>query len=168
MQRHRRVKKQSYVKISWIVISAILIICFTFFIILHTAERPMTIARAQTETIAKKYAGVQNVNSFYTSNLGKTYYAVSGVDNKDKNVFVIVAKKGGTVTVINAANGISEQQAKDVISRQKHPSKINGISLTLIQSKPYWVVSYMNSKGRLCFTTISFKNGTIYKSIENI
>ncbi|GAA3188685.1 DUF5590 domain-containing protein [Lentilactobacillus kefiri] len=168
MQRHRRVKKQSYVKISWVVIAVILILCFTFFIIFHTAERPMTIARGQTETIAKKYAGLRDVNSFYTSNLGKTYYSVSGIDNKNKNVFVIVAKKGGTVTVINSSSGISEQQAKDVIQRQKHPSKFNGIGLTLIKSKPYWVASYMNSKGRLCFTTISFKNGQIYKSIENI
>lgn len=168
MQRHRRVKKQSYVKISWIVIAVILIVCFSFFIILHTAERPMTIARGQTETIAKKYAGLQDVDSFYTSNLGKTYYSVSGVDNKNKSVYVIVAKKGGTVTVINANSGISEQRAKNVIQRQKHPAKMNGIGLTLIKSKPYWVVSYMNSKGNLCFTTISFKNGSIYRSIENI
>ncbi|PAK87143.1 hypothetical protein B8W96_10800 [Lentilactobacillus parakefiri] len=168
MQRHRRVKKQSYVKISWIVISIILILCFSFFIILHTAERPMTIARGQTETIAKKYAGLKKVDSFYTSNLGKTYYSVSGVDRKNQSVYVIVAKKGGTVNVINSSSGISEQQAKNVIQRQKHPAKLNGIGLTLISNRPYWVVSYMNSKNRLCFTTISFKNGTIYKSIENI
>lgn len=168
MQRQRRIKKQSNVKISWILISIILIIAFTAFIILHTAERPMTIARGQTETIAKKYAGIKDVNSFYTSNLGKTYYSVSGVDNKNKSVYVIVAKKGGTVTIINSSSGISEQQAKNVVTQRKKPKKINGIGLTLIKSKPYWVVSYINAKNNLCFATISFKNGTIYQSIENI
>ncbi|EHO51086.1 cell wall elongation regulator TseB-like domain-containing protein [Lentilactobacillus kisonensis] len=168
MQRQRRIKKQSTIKISWIITAIILVLFFTVFITFHQAEKPMNTARSQTVSMAKKYAGLTTVSSFYSSNLNKTYYSVAGKDNKGRKIYVIIAKKGGNITVINQNSGLSETEIRNVITEKKSPQKINSISLTLINSKPYWVVSYLNSDDNLCFATLNFKTGNVYKSIENI
>lgn len=168
MQRQRRIKKQSKVKVSWIVTSVILVLLFSVFIIFHQAEKPMRTARSQTVSMAKKYAGLTTVSSFYSSNLNKTYYSVAGTDNKGKKIYVIIAKKGGTITVVNQSSGLSVDAIRNVVQEKKSPKKINSISLTLIKGKPYWVVSYLNSSKNLCFATLNFKTGNVYRSINNI
>lgn len=175
MQRQRRIKKQSKVKVSWIVTSVILVLLFSVFIIFHQAEKPMRTARSQTVSMAKKYAGLTTVSSFYSSNLNKTYYSVAGTDNKGlnlhfkcKKIYVIIAKKGGTITVVNQSSGLSVDAIRNVVQEKKSPKKINSISLTLIKGKPYWVVSYLNSSNNLCFATLNFKTGNVYRSINNI
>ncbi|MDH5105907.1 DUF5590 domain-containing protein [Lentilactobacillus diolivorans] len=168
MQRQRRIKKQSKVKVSWIITLVILILLFAGFVVLHEAQKPMVTAKNQTVTLAKKYADLKTVEAFYASNLGKTYYSVAGTTNKQKPIYVIVAKKGGNVTVVDQSSGLSEQRIRNLIVQTKQPKKINSISLTLIKNKPYWVVSYLNSKSNLCYATLSFKTGTVKKLIENI
>ncbi|WP_225427235.1 MULTISPECIES: DUF5590 domain-containing protein [Lentilactobacillus] len=128
----------------------------------------MRTARSQTVSMAKKYAGLTTVSSFYSSNLNKTYYSVAGTDNKGKKIYVIIAKKGGTITVVNQSSGLSVDAIRNVVQEKKSPKKINSISLTLIKGKPYWVVSYLNSSNNLCFATLNFKTGNVYRSINNI
>ncbi|WP_203628848.1 cell wall elongation regulator TseB-like domain-containing protein [Lentilactobacillus fungorum] len=168
MQRQRRIKKQPTVKFWWIGLAVILVLLFSVWIIFHQATQPMSTARSQTISMAKKYAGLKTVSSFYASDLGKTYYSVAGKDNKGQKIYVIIAKKGGNLTVINQSSGMTEAEIRNIINEKKSPKKINSISLTLIKGDPYWVVSYLNRDNQLCFTTLNFKTGNIYKSIENI
>lgn len=168
MQRERRIKREPKVKLRWIIILLIFILGFTTFIIIHQAEKPMATARSQTISIAKKYADLKSANTFYSANLGKTYYSIAGKTNKNKPVYVIVAKKGGNVTVVNQRAGLSETQIRNRIQQLKGPKKINNVGLTLINNKPYWVISYINSSNNLCFATLNFKSGSVKKLIENI
>ncbi|MFD1124512.1 DUF5590 domain-containing protein [Lentilactobacillus raoultii] len=168
MQRERRVKREPKVKLRWIVLLIILILGFATFIVLHQAEKPMATARSQTIAIAKKYADLKSATNFYSANLGKTYYSVAGKTTKNRPIYVIVAKKGGAVTVVNQRAGLSDTQIKNRLEQTKHPKKINSVGLTLIKQKPYWVVSYMNRHNNLCFATLNFKTGSVKKLIENI
>ncbi len=168
MQRERRIKREPKIKWRWVIVLTILILGFATFIIFHQAEKPMATARSQTIAIAKKYANLKTADTFYAANLGKTYYAVGGKTNKNKAVYVIVAKKGGTVTVINQHSGLTATQIRSRFTAAKQPKKINSINLTLIKQKPYWIVSYLNKQDNLCFATLSFKTGAVKKLIENI
>lgn len=168
MQRERRIKHESKVKIRWVVLLIILILGFTTFIIFHEAQKPMATARRQTIQIATKYADLKSTATFYSSNLDRTYYSVAGKTNKNRAVYVIVAKKGGAVTVLDQRSGITANRARQLISQEKRPKKINSVGLTMINHKPYWTVSYINGHDNLCFATLSFKNGAIKKLIENI
>ncbi|GAF35434.1 DUF5590 domain-containing protein [Lentilactobacillus farraginis] len=168
MQRERRVKREPKVKLRWLIMLAILILGFATFIIIHQAEKPMATARSQTVSIAKKYAGVKSVTNFYSANLGRTYYSVAGKTAKKRAVYVIVAKKGGAVTVINQNSGLRESAIRSRLQELKNPRKINNVGLTLIGGKPYWEISYVNRNRNLCFATLSFKTGAVKKLIENI
>ncbi|AQW22069.1 hypothetical protein PL11_009130 [Lentilactobacillus curieae] len=167
MQRQRRIKKSN--RKFWIgLILFLLIVLFSVFIVFHQAEKPMVTAKSEALQIAQKYAGIKNVNGFYNSNLGKTYYSVSGNDKRGKAIYVVIAKKGGKVTIIDQKSGLTADQIKQSIENTKKPKKINGIAITLKKSKPYWVVSYVNKSGKLCFATTDFKTGKIKKLIANI
>ncbi len=169
MQRERRVKPTTNSAHRfwigfWIVV--LLIICASF-IVVHESEKPMDQARQQTITMARKYAGLVTVDNFYAANLNQTYYSVAGTNNKNQKVYVIVAKQGGGVTIIDQNKGITDTQVRSII-QAKRPTKINSISLTLQNKTPFWVVSYLDSKGKLCFATLSFKNGNVVSVVSNI
>ncbi|MGF7436497.1 DUF5590 domain-containing protein [Lentilactobacillus senioris] len=168
MQRQRQTRIKRGSRVPLIITVIILIIVFASVVVLTTATKPMRTAKAQTVAIAKKYGKVTKTTSFYSSNLGKTYYSVAGTTGKGKKVYVIVAKKGGHVTVINQSDGVSESQVIQKVNQTRKPKRILNVSLTLTKAKPYWSVSYLNQKGHMCYAIYRFDNGKLYKLITNV
>ncbi|MCY9806845.1 DUF5590 domain-containing protein [Lentilactobacillus senioris] len=168
MQRQRQTRIKRGSRVPLIITGVILIIIFASVVVLTTATRPMRTAKAQTVAIAKKYGKVTKTTNFYSSNLGQTYYSVAGNTDQGKKVYVIVAKKGGHVTVLNQSAGISEASITQKVTQTRKPSKILNVSLTLTKEKPYWSVSYLNQKKQLCYAIYQFKNGKLSKLITNV
>ncbi|WP_268913085.1 DUF5590 domain-containing protein [Lentilactobacillus sp. SPB1-3] len=168
MQRQRRMKKSN--RRIWIITAiVVVVILFSGFIVFHQAESPIANAKTEAIEIAQNSAKMGKVTGFYSENLGKqTYYTVAGNDNRGKAIYAVIAKKGGKVTVVDQKAGMSANQIKTLIQQRQHPKKINSVAITLIQSKPYWIVSYMNKQNKLCFATLNYKTGTIKQLIQNI
>ena len=167
MQRQRQTRIKKGNNYPWIIALTIFIIIFAIVVVLNMATRPMRTAKAQTVSIAKKYGGLTKTTSFYSSNLGDTYYSVAGTTAKNKKIYVIVAKKGGHVTILNQNTGMTESQIKNQVETTRKPKQILNQSLTLIKNKPYWSVGYLNQKNQLCYAIYHFKNGKLDRLIVN-
>lgn len=168
MQRQRQTRIKRGSKVPLVVTVIILIIIFAFIVVFNMATKPMRTAKAQTVEIAKKYGKVTKTTSFYSSNLGPTYYSVAGSTNQNKKVYVLVAKNGGHVTILNQSAGVSENQIKQKVEQTRKPKQILNLSLTLIKKKPYWTVGYLNSKGQLCYAIYRYSSGNLSKIITNV
>ncbi|WP_283678742.1 DUF5590 domain-containing protein [Lentilactobacillus sp. Marseille-Q4993] len=167
MQRRQRIRKSNRF-LKWGIAIGILLIILATAIVIGEAQSPLDKAKSESIQIAKKYADVTDVKGFYNSNLTRTYYTVAGSTSKGKSVYVIIAKKGGKVTVVPESDGLPVSKVKTLITERKKPKKINSVSITLLGGKPHWVVSYVNSSNRLCFATLNFKTGKIVQLIANV
>lgn len=168
MLRKQHVREQRSFQFKIGALIGVIILLFSIIIIFHQAKKPMSSARKETITIAKKYAGLETPERFYSSNLGKTYYTISGENKKGEKKYVMVAKSNGNVTILNQSKGITANQAKDTVLNQNQPKKVLNVGLTISDNQPFWCVSYVNKQDKLCFASLTYKTGKIQKVISNI
>lgn len=135
---------------------------------IHHATQPLVQAQTQSETLAKKYAGLKTTTGFYWTNLDKTYYTVAGTNKQNQPVYVIVPQKGGQLRVLKQTSGLSRNAVLSRVWRRENPKKVLQAALSVFNNQPAWTVNYVNQKGKLCYETLSFKTGKMLQSIQNI
>lgn len=167
MERQRQTRMKREFSNSWIIWTALLVLVFSIFVVFHLALKPMNSAKKQTIDIAKKYGKVNKITEFYSTNLNKTYYSVAGVNQAKQKVYVMVAKKGGHITVLQANDGVTEDQIKNKVTALK-PQKIVSIGLTKIKDKSYWLAGYIGKNNKMNYVTYKYSNGNLQKTIKNV
>ncbi|WP_220752082.1 cell wall elongation regulator TseB-like domain-containing protein [Apilactobacillus xinyiensis] len=167
MRREFSRKRKSKKWIKWSILVLIILIGFViaFFVL---ADRPIKLAKKDAVSISKKYAKIKHVDDFYVSNLTNTYYTVAGTNNSGESVFVIISKNNGHVLVVNQKDGINKGLAINLVKRNGDVKKIIKASPSIFNDKPVWVVTYFNNKNKLCYETISYKNGKSLQLIANV
>ncbi|MHA8262958.1 cell wall elongation regulator TseB-like domain-containing protein [Lactobacillaceae bacterium Melli_B3] len=159
--RHRR-------KLRRIIYGVVALLIIIFGILLFRSQRPMTRAKGQSAEIARKVAGVQKVNRFYTSELNRTYYTVLGTNNRNSQLYVIISKDDGKATVLNANKGINQSNAINQVKQTRQVKKILNAAPSLFNDQPVWIISYLNHANKLCYETLNYANGRSIQSITNI
>ena len=129
----------------------------------HKAE-----AERQATTIAKRYANLKTRTDFYIYNRENTYYTVAGKNNKGQRILVIVPQKNGSVRVVKQSTGLTEQQALAQVKSNEHPKRVLKAVPGIFNDKVVWEVTYLNSKGNLCYDLINFKTGSYVQQINNL
>lgn len=150
---------------SAIVMSVILVCSITLLLI---SQDPIKKAEKETIAIAKESAGLVKATDFYWYNRDKTYFSVSGVNESDEEIMVIVAKDGGATTVLNQDEFITEQQAKALTREDKGVVDILEARIGLDGETPIWEISYKQENGRLGYYVLTAKSGKWVSDIENI
>ncbi|WP_051923384.1 cell wall elongation regulator TseB-like domain-containing protein [Carnobacterium viridans] len=150
---------------SAIVMSVILVCSITLLLI---SQDPIKKAEKETIAIAKESAGLVKATDFYWYNRDKTYFSVSGVNESDEEIMVIVAKDGGATTVLNQDEFITEQQAKALTREDKGAVDILEARIGLDGETPIWEISYKQENGRLGYYVLTAKSGKWVSDIENI
>ncbi|KRL04224.1 DUF5590 domain-containing protein [Liquorilactobacillus oeni] len=149
-------------------LAVLAIVFFGGLIIFWQSAAPRRDAKTNAVNFARKYAGLKDETDFYLFNRKKTYFTVAGTNNKNQQIYVIIAKKGGQTVILKQSSGIREQQANSLIKKNKKPQKILKTTLGIWQKSPVWEVTYLNHQGNLCYTLFAFKNGKVVKEIENL
>ncbi|MFT8393013.1 MAG: DUF5590 domain-containing protein [Liquorilactobacillus ghanensis] len=137
-------------------------------IIYWQAAAPLNDARKSAVTMAKKYGKLKSTSAFYWYNRQQTFYTVAGKNRDNQAVYVMVAQKGGHINIYQRKSGITSQQAQQTVKNSEHPKKIIKTALGKWKKRPVWEVTYVNKNGRMCYTLLSFKNGSLVKTIQNI
>ena len=150
---------------SAIVMSVILVCSITLLLI---SQDPIKKAEKETIAIAKESAGLVKATDFYWYNRDKTYFSVSGVNESDEEIMVIVAKDGGATTVLNQDEFITKQQAKALTREDKGAVDILEARIGLDGETPIWEISYKQENGRLGYYVLTAKSGKWVSDIENI
>ncbi|KRL00063.1 DUF5590 domain-containing protein [Liquorilactobacillus capillatus] len=144
------------------------IIIFGTFIIYTQLTAPKKEARSEATTLARKYAKLKTVKNFYWYNRQRTYFTVTGQNTSGQDVYVVIAQKGGQINIYSHDKGIDEQKARTIVQRDQQPRKITKVAMGMWQKKPVWEVTYLNKYNNLCYDLISFKDGSLVKTIQNI
>ncbi|GAX02039.1 hypothetical protein C5L25_001192 [Secundilactobacillus silagei JCM 19001] len=168
MRREHASRKRFGSRLMLTLLGIIIVLILVGFGGIHHATSPVTKAKAQSVSIARKYAGLKTTDGFYWTNLDDTYYTVAGQNAQNQSVYIIVPQKGGNVRVLQQKNGLSRNQALSRVWSKHNPKKVLSAALSVFNGHPAWVVSYMNHKGQLCYETLGFKSGKVLQSIENI
>lgn len=146
-------------------ILGLILVCWISFAI---ANHPRSQARHEAYALARKYAKVDQPTGFYVYNREKTYYTVTGKNQHRRQVLVIIPAKGGHITVVNQAKGLNSQQAIAKVKANERPRRILRTAPGYFNNKVVWEVTYVNSKGALCYDLINFHNGKFVQKINNL
>ncbi|KAF1297597.1 peptidase [Enterococcus sp. JM4C] len=145
------------------VLLTIIVLTAVFYI---RANRPMAQAKAEAVEIAEKYAQVKTVDQFYWFTRKETYFSVLGKDDKNHEVAVIISKSGDKVKVLNQKDGLSEQQAEQVVLRDHPGEAVVKRSLGIYENQPTWEIMTKDSQNQLTYYLLSFNDGKEIKSIK--
>lgn len=172
MQSRREVQRERSRGTSKRMIRDLLILIILIFLvgwsIYAVGNHPKAEAERQATTIAKRYANLRTRTGFYIYNRENTYYTVAGKNNKGQRILVIVPQKNGSVRVVKQSTGLTEQQALAQVKSNEHPKRVLKAVPGIFNDKVVWEVTYLNSKGNLCYDLINFKTGSYVQQINNL
>lgn len=172
MQSRREVQRERSRGTSKRIIRDLLILIILIFLvgwsIYAVGNHPKAEAERQATTIAKRYANLKTRTDFYIYNRENTYYTVAGKNNKGQRILVIVPQKNGSVRVVKQSTGLTEQQALAQVKSNEHPKRVLKAVPGIFNDKVVWEVTYLNSKGNLCYDLINFKTGSYVQQINNL
>lgn len=172
MQSRREVQRERSRGTSKRMIRDLLILIILIFLvgwsIYAVGNYPKAEAERQATTIAKRYANLKTRTDFYIYNRENTYYTVAGKNNKGQRILIIVPQKNGSVRVVKQSTGLTEQQALAQVKSNEHPKRVLKAVPGIFNDKVVWEVTYLNSKGNLCYDLINFKTGSYVQQINNL
>ena len=172
MQSRREVQRERSRGTSKRMIRDLLILIILIFLvgwsIYAVGNHPKAEAERQATTIAKRYANLKTRTDFYIYNRENTYYTVAGKNNKGQRILVIVPQKNGSVRVVKQSKGFTDQQALAQVKSNEHPKRVLKAVPGIFNDKVVWEVTYLNSKGNLCYDLINFKTGSYVQQINNL
>lgn len=147
-----------------VILLAIILFSSIFYI---RSSRPMRQAEKEATELARQYANIETVDDFYWFTREKTYFSIVGKDNKNQSLIVVVPKSGEQVTVFNQADGITENDAKEVVQSNYPDDNIRKINFGMFEDKPVWEVMTAGAQGNNYYL-IDFKKGNELKAVQNI
>lgn len=145
---------------------ATLIFSSIFFFV--RANRPMSRAKKEAIEIAREHTDIDRVDRFYWYTRGDSYFTLVGTDDKEQEIIVIIPQSGDKVTVLNQADGLSEEEALQKVYETENPSKVIKMNLGMHEGQPTWEVVAENEANGLDYYLVDFKTGEIVNSIKNI
>lgn len=174
MERARRLQEQEERnearknKILLSIVAVLLVMIVTMAIFYVRATHPRTQAKREATKIAKEYAHLESVDSFYWFTRKETYFSVFGKDDKGESVAVIIPKDGEKITVLNQKDGVDEQQLRQIIETDYKEKNIQKVSLGLYNDQPTWEVVTKNDDGLLSYYLVSFEKAEEIMVIKNV
>lgn len=156
-------------KVFIIILSVVLFVIVSFFLIFLRANQPKIVAESQTASIAKVTVGMEDVKKFYCFNRKETYYSVLGIDNKNQEVYVLVSNRSGKVTILPKNKGLDEKQAYSLIlKKEKNLEKISSTNIGIYDSKPVWEVVAKSTESSYRYYLLDFETGKIVNKTDTI
>lgn len=120
-------------------------------------------SEAHAIMVAKEEAGLQQitgVNTYYGTNV---YSVVRGTDDLSRKLIVWVPSKKGNLIVKESSDGISKNNALQILKDNQHPKKIINIVLGIEENQPIWEITYIDQRNRYSFYYIDFESGKFIK-----
>lgn len=159
-------KKKIKLLLSLMVVLLAIIVAIVIFYV--RANQPMVQARKEAIAIAQKSAHLKSADHFYWFTRQKTYFSVTGKDDKGTEVAVIIPKSGEKITVLNQQDGITEAQARSTVAAAQPQDEVIKATLGLYEDRPVWEVMTKNSQKEVTYYLLSFDKGETIKEIQNV
>ncbi len=131
------------------------------------AMKPVKSAREIAETIAKKETEMKKMDSFQLYNGKESYYILEGKNDNNEDIIVWINEDNHQVTQRTKKDGLTKQEALNILLSKQSPEKINAVRLGMYDGLPVWEIYSHTDKDSLNYHWIDFETGEILLTIEN-
>ncbi|SLM86313.1 hypothetical protein FM121_09500 [Vagococcus fluvialis bH819] len=125
-------------------------------------------AKNQAIKISEEVANISKVENFYWFTRDRTYFTVVGTDDKNESKVVLLPQDGSEALVMNQKDGLTGDDAIQVVLDTKETKKIKKISLGMYDKKPVWEVVATAKDNSLSYYLIDFKEGKITNKMTDL
>ncbi|WP_376765631.1 cell wall elongation regulator TseB-like domain-containing protein [Enterococcus durans] len=132
------------------------------------SSRPMMQAKKEATEIAEKYADLKEVDRFYWFTRKKTYFSLTGKNDKGQEIVVVIPKSGEKVKVLAQKDGLTEKEAKQKIADAYPDIQVEKATLGMYDDQVVWEITGENSHNELNYYLIAFDTGKEVKTITDI
>lgn len=163
-----RKNKHSKMKYFWLLLLALLLLIIVFF---RGATGPYEQNEQKATALAEKYAHITKKTNYFEFRRPKqTYHTVEGNNKQGDKLYAVVAGNNRRINIYAANKGITAKQARALIQSKRKPKKILNVALGMDSARkhPVWEVTYLNQRGNLCYSLLTFKDGTVIREIQNL
>ena len=136
--------------------------------VLSKSVSPLKQARAETIELAERDADLIEAEDFYWYNGNETYLTVTGKNNKDEEIIVIVKQEGGSIQVFDQNDTFGKGEAVRKVWELESPVRILEARIGIHDDLPIWEISFRQENGRIGFTMLSLRTGEWIRTIKNI
>ena len=158
---------------NWLIFGAVFILSLSLVIsilVLWKADAPFNEMEQQAEQLALDTKALAVVSDSYVYNGNKPYITVFGVDEygKEKAIFVPISLEENSMQEVFLQNGITEEQALAVLSKETPVKEILHTKLGFEDAGAVWEITYINDADKLSYVYILFEDGQWWKRILNL
>lgn len=153
----------------WIWIGSFLLL-IVIVLCIHTyvqAMKPFNSAKDEAIVIAKKQADLKTVENFSLYNGKKSYYILEGKNDSKEDIIVWIEEEKHDVTTKLKKDGLTKQQAINILLSEQNPGKINTVRLGMYDGIPVWEIYSHKNKDTVNYHCIDFETGEVLLTIEN-
>lgn len=108
---------------------------------------------------AMEATSLVEVDETSTYSRNESYTVIDGLDDDGDQIYVFVPEEGGNISDIDAEDGITAEDAEQIVKDEQQVSKILSTQLGIENNKPLWEVTYLDEKERLVYYYLDFKTG---------
>ncbi|MDU1844391.1 DUF5590 domain-containing protein [Niallia alba] len=131
------------------------------------AMKPVKSAREMAEEIAKNETDLKNMDSFQLYNGKESYYILEGKNDDNEDIIVWINEKTHQVTEKRKKDGLTKQEALNILLSKQTPEKVNAVRLGMYDGLPVWEIFSHTDKDSINYHWIDFETGEILLTIEN-
>ena len=150
------------------IIVVVLLVILSLFM---ASDRSVNQAKQETIKLVEVDHKVQKVNKFYwLTNTEATYFSLDFQDEKDQQVYAIVAREGGDIHYFTSKDIISEEdaQAITVADNEDHLKDILQARLGLLDNQPIWEVTFKADNDTMTYYYVDAETGKCLQTITNL
>ncbi|UTI41506.1 DUF5590 domain-containing protein [Niallia sp. RD1] len=131
------------------------------------AMKPVKSARETAEEIAMNETDLKNMDSFQLYNGKESYYILEGKNDDNEDIIVWINEKTHQVTEKRKKDGLTKQEALNILLSKQSPEKVNAVRLGMYDGLPVWEIFSHTDKDSINYHWIDFETGEILLTIEN-
>ncbi len=177
MQRQHSAKRQPklgnakhvrWLKSRWLwgLVATCLLLVTGSWLFYASANQPRAAAQDRVTALAKSKAKLTSVSNFFVYHRDETYYAVAGIDQRGKQVLVLVPNHRNQVTVIDQATGINGRQAIHAVQDRQRIDRVLHTALGKYNHRLVWEVAYLDRHATVNYALVDFKTGKLVQQIN--
>ncbi|OZM57304.1 hypothetical protein CIB95_07515 [Lottiidibacillus patelloidae] len=95
----------------------------------------------------------------------KSYRVIEAETANQSGYFFVPDETSEEIIFVNKEEGITRQNAKEIILKEKKDIEILDIRLAIDRKKPLWEIVFKEKNGQRTFFYITYKSGEFYKRL---
>lgn len=142
-----------------LVVGVILVVVLFSLTVYKQVQNNKTEGFSEAIEKALEATSLVEVNETSTYSRNESFVVIDGLDEDGNEIYVFVPDEDGEMIEIDAEDGITAEDAIQIVENDQKVSKILSTQIGIEDEKPLWEITYLDDKERLVYYYLDFKTG---------